>query len=364
MDIKRISPYPDHCTVTLDIPWDVAEALVSAGPSLISSLRDVVKQHKQSVDADEKLNTYRDHKADTPQQEWQAMAEPADIEIRLLMSEGDLSFPQTISKTAKKYGFPPSSMRALIESYRRSRKEEVAKSRTTEVIRLYFKSLSDNEIGKRVNLSTRNVQRILAEHKDIIQFARNQINITDKAEAKKETREERKTRFLRRNAEIVEQHLQGVSEHQLARSFKLAVLTIRKILKTCKTTTSELDRERILECRKANHKRISIQLYRQYRRIRPHNQNSLTVYKDLAKQFSQAYGDGGEIPTFYVEHLIQARRRMVTAYVKNRRIKTIIRLKAKKRNNSDIATAIGIHEKTVARIFREHKASLIRGEAS
>lgn len=363
MDIKRISPYPDHCTVTLDIPWDVAEALVSAGPSLISKLRDVVTQHKQRVDKNEELNRLRNKDADSPLQEWQAMADVADQRIRQLISDEDLSFAQAISKTAKEHQFSPSSMRALIESYRKSHKEEVAKSRDIEIIRLYFKGVSNRIIADHLNTNTRTVQRCLAEHKDIIRFARNQI-VTEASEPKRETRKEQKERYLRRNAEILEQHSKGVTPHRLTKIFKLNIGTIQGILKTCATTTSALNRDQEIQERKEKHRKIGVQLYRQYRGINPPSREIHSVYRDLAEQFSGVYGGENGLPPFYAEHLTQARRNKVKAYVKNRRLNTIIRLKAEKYTNSDIAQIVCLHEKSVARIFRDHKASLIQGEAS
>ncbi len=363
MDIKRISPYPDHCTVTLDIPWDVAEALVSAGPSLISRLRDVVKQHKQSVDDNERLNNLRDKNADSPQQEWQAIAEVSDVRIRQLMSGENLSFAQAISKTAKEHQFPPSSMRALIESYRKSHKEEVAKSRATEIIRMYFKGASNRIIADHLNTNMRTVQRCLSEHKDIIRFARNQI-IKEKSEPKRETRKEQKARYLRRDAEILEQHLKGISTYKLAKLFKLNIRTIQRILKTCATTTSDLNRDQEVEKRKENHRKLSVQLYRHYRRINPSSRESSNAHRELAEQFSDVYGGEHGLPPFYAEHLIQVRRNKVKAYVRKRRLSTILRLKDKKYKTSEIAPIVHLHKQSVARILREHKVSLIQGEAS
>ena len=363
MDIKRISPYPDHCTVTLDTPWDVAEALVSAGPSLISKLRDAVKQHKQSVDENERLNKLRDKNADSPQQEWQAMAEVADKRIHQLMTEETLSFSQAISKTATEHHFPPSSMRALIEVYRKTHKIEVAKLRAIEIIRLHFKGASNRTISDHLEVNARTVQRCLAEHKDIIRFARNQI-IAEKPEPKRKTRKEQKEQHLRRNAEIVERHLKGASSYKLAKLFKLNIRTIQRVLKTCETTTSSLDYDLEIEERKENHRKLGIQLYRHYRRINPSSREINNTHRKLAEQFSSVYGGGYGLPPSYAVHLIQVRRNKVKAYIKKRRLSTILQLKDKNYKNSDIAPIVSLHEKSIARIFRDHKASLIQGEAS
>lgn len=363
MDIKRISPYPDHCTVTLDIPWDVAEALVSAGPSLIASLRDVVNQHKQTIASNEHLNQFRDNKADSAFQKWHAMAEVADIRVRQLMQEENLSFPQAISVTAKENHFPPSSMRALVTVYREKSKEENKHARNVEIIRLYFKGMSDRDIGRKYNIAPRTVQRILAEHKDIIKFTRNKI-ATKNPEQKQETRKNQKARLLRRNAEILEQHRRGASAYKLAKLFNLSVQTIHKILKTSKTTTSELILDQKINERKENHKRLGVQLYRHYRRIKPSSAEMGKAHKELAEQFSGAYGEGHDLPPNYVAHLVKVRRNEVKAYIYKRRLSTILRLKGKKYKYADIATAMGLREKTVAQILHKHKASQIQGEAS
>lgn len=355
MDIRRVSPYPDHCTVTLDIPWEVAEALVLAGPSLISTLREAVKQEKQRVDANDKLSKYQDQKAETPQQEWQALARVADKRIRQLMREDKVTFPKAVSITAKEYHFPPSSMQALIANYRKTVKAETAQSRDTEVIRLYFRGLSNRIIADHLNITQRTVQRVLSDHKDVIKFVRNQPE-ENNSEPSRTSRKEQKERTVRRNAEILEQHLQGVPAHKLSQLFKLKIRSIQRIIKNCDTPSSVLNRHEEIERRKENHRKIGIQLYRQYRRIRPSSNEARSIFKSMSELH--------ELSDVYIEHLIQARRNLIKAYINKRRLATILRLKAKNHKNANIAPILCLHEKTIARILREHKAAQIQGEAS
>jgi len=363
MDIRSISPYPEHCTVTLDVPWEVAEALVSSGPALIAKLRDAIKHEKQRVGADEKLNQHRNQTANTPLQEWQALAAPADKRIRHLVEAENLPFSKAVSITAKEFHFPPSSLHALIASYRKQVKEETTQSRDVEIIRLYFRGLSNRVIGEQLGISPRTVQRVLGDHADIVKFVRN-LPATNEAEPKRETREEKKQRLFRRNAEILERHIQGTSTVKLAKKFNLTSQTIQRIIRTCDKPTSVLNREQLYKKRKDHHRRLGVQIYRHYRRIRPDFDDARQAHKVLADRFNAQFDDAYELSHIYVEYLIQVRRKKIKQYIRVRKLKTIVRLRENGHKFPSIAAQVNSHEKTVARILRKHKASQIQGEAS
>ena len=336
MNIKQISPYPDHCSVTLDMPWDVAEALVSSGPALIASLREVVNQYKKKVEEDGRLNSLRNKNAPAPELEWWPLAVKADKRIRSLMNNEGLSFSKATSIAAKEYHFPYSSMQAMISVHRKFVKEEKARLRTLEIIQLHFRGVSSQIIADHLYINPRTVQRTLKENGDLVEFARSELN------------EILSDNFCR----------QGVMSETALReegraSARPTTSTKKPLLKK---PSSRLQAENDLSTRstfevniderKQEHRKIGVQCYRNYRRANPTSKTGRTICKEL--------GFIHGLDAVYIEHLIRVRRRIVKAYLRSRQLGAILKLRADKVPLVKVATVVKLHVKTVEKILREH----------
>lgn len=91
--------------------------------------------------------------------------------------------------------------------------------------------------------------------------------------------------------------------------------------------------------------RKAVQSYRLFRQLRPQFDRDYDTYKAIAKRFGW--------PTPVVQTKVAQRKREVKAYLRLLRDRAVMRLVFIGWTNKRIANHIGIHEKTVARIFRE-----------
>ena len=88
-----------------------------------------------------------------------------------------------------------------------------------------------------------------------------------------------------------------------------------------------------------------IQAYRLYRRIRPECDRDYPAYKAVSLHL--------DWPVSAAQHAVASRKRIIKAYLKHRNNKTIMRLAYEGWTNKAIGSFLGMHEKTVAKIFRE-----------
>lgn len=91
--------------------------------------------------------------------------------------------------------------------------------------------------------------------------------------------------------------------------------------------------------------RKAVQSYRLFRQLRPQFDRDYDTYKAIAERFSW--------PTSIVQTKVAQRKREVKTYLRLLRGRAVMRLVYLGWTNKRIAAHIGIHEKTVARTFRE-----------
>lgn len=123
-----------------------------------------------------------------------------------------------------------------------------------------------------------------------------------------------------------------------------ADLKAEKELKKQETANQEKRKNQLIDARKKYDLNV-IQVYRLYRRIRPECDRDYTAHKAVSLHF--------DWPVSAAQHAVACRKRLIKAYLKLRQKKVVMHLIFLGWTNKRIAAHVGVHEKTIAKTFRE-----------
>lgn len=310
----RISVNPDAISVRLDLPWDVAEQIVDHGPQIIETLRKALDRRREDDDRRKKLESFQDAAAKDQMAQWAKLARHTDRRIRQECYRGHRLQRHVLREIADELGIQVGALQAIHAHFKRERQRRIMERRTARIIRLYLLGYSNAAIGRLVRplVSGRTVGRILTDNKHLISTLQS---------------------YDRRQRKVA--HAALADQPEPGKKTDNVVYLDR--------------RQQVREERRARHRQIGVQLYRQFRCRRP-SSNSKQRYQ-LLKELGEAH----EFPVSYVEFLIRRRRLEVNAYLKRRRDKAILSLYNQGHNNRYIAQYLGLHDRTIARIVRELK---------
>ncbi|MDA5192514.1 helix-turn-helix domain-containing protein [Govanella unica] len=311
--VDGISIYPASLNVTLEIPWGLAEALVSAGPELLQVMAKELAKAKAKAEQTHPVSKLRDRRRPKGHGQWTALAAQADRRVRVLRKAEGLRDGAAISLVARELQLAPSALTALLHVHRRERKEWLQARRTVEIIRLYFQGYSNNQIGQKLrpSVSAGTVQKVVSDSKDIIAFVRGRVR------------------------RITAQPVQG--ESQAAKGGLLKKPSPEAVAQAKADERAE---------RIALHTRWGVQIYRQFRRSSPKGpEERRELLKSLGKQY--------EVDLVYINWLLGRRLKKVKVYIEQRRLAAVYRLHRRGLTNKKIAIAVGLHDRTVARYVRQ-----------
>lgn len=307
---KGIRLHPQKVSITLDIPWPVAELLVTDGPEIIQALASAMAEQKASDHTRARLRALHDDEAADRVREWSRLAEYINAEVRNRFVLEGKAQSRVLSELSEEFGEPYSNLQALLTAYRATTRRDRLRKRDAEIIRLHFLGYSNRQIAKalRPQIGEGTVSRVLSEAGPLLDHLRRFAS-----ESETVTRLPSGPRGRRRSARP--------------------------------TKRQDPYSPAVIAARKESHRQLGIQFYRQLRRTSLKGRERWQFFKSLA----EAHGLNG----LYVEHLCSRRRRKVQGYLRNRREQTIGRLRAAGLTYRKIAPQLGLHPQSVARIHRE-----------
>lgn len=277
---RRISIYPEHVEIKLNLPWEVAEAIVSDGPAIIKALSSALNERKMEAEAKSPIKRFEVAHGATEDDRWLKLSREAERRIRRLRDSESLTDAKAMSQIAHELDLPYSSLQAVLSKFRRDRRERLTARRNAQIIRLHFLGLPATDIGKRLKINAVTATRVLREEDDLIRSLGKFRNIA------------------RYRKPAVIEPISGVADNSGALTRKLREDELREL--------------------QAHHTRLGVQFYRQLRRLSFTNSERWWALKEIATPHG--------LHPDYVAQLISARKRKVRAYLKRRRGQTIVRL--------------------------------------
>lgn len=308
----RISLNPESVTVSLELPWDVAEQLVEQGPAILDALRHAMAQRAAEDESRKRLARYHDERASDRIAEWDRLSRRLDWELRRRCQNGDEKPTVVFREFAAEFGVNVSALRTVHAGFTKRRNEAMRKRRAAQIIRLYFLGYTHEEIGRRVRpqLKSSAVGNVLAQNADLLSSLKAYEGL------------------INRSASPAPQSAETSLESATVLEFAPA--------------------DETQEQRQLRHLQIGRELYREWLERKPSAKQRYRVLRELAERYKL------NVP--YVEHLIaQARRK-----ARQERDKRVIELYRLGKSNAAIAREIGIHDRTVASIVRKHRATTPR----
>lgn len=299
---------PKGVEIKIELPFEVAEYILNNSEGLLKTLQKVVTIEKARFEKSKLATEFQ-----TPENinEWEKLARYVDKEARRRFKQNKEPFNSVLSGLAKELGVPYTTLQALVANYRQKRSEKLKKRREVEIIRLYLLGWSNSRIGKSLTPSMGSdiVGRFVEENRDILGTLKKY-----KTELNKNTK-------------------------------KPKIITQKT-----KKDAAKIDRKSRVAAIAIRHKKIGIKLYREYRKhgISKGNQRYHLI-KNIAKPYN--------LPFNFASNLISKRRKEVLSYIKLRKSRTIFQFYKQGLNNKEIASKTGLHDRTVAKIVREVRAS-------
>lgn len=162
-----VRPLGNLCTVTLDLPWEVAEALADHGIAIIAAIQAAVRARKEDAALGQVRRAETEQQCDQNREDWIALAQKVQAEVDR-RSNGPGQRPAIVRQLAAQYGVSVQHLNTICQAFG----QEVKDRRDQEIVRLYFQGRNNGQIAKAVRLTPRQVGRILAGQKDLIRDLR------------------------------------------------------------------------------------------------------------------------------------------------------------------------------------------------
>lgn len=303
---------PGTCSVTLSLPWAVAQQLVQAGPALIEQLSKQLDAQERKARSQSKYAHLEDRRFDDRKRQWRKLDIQADSRIRRLMRAEGIALNSAISRIAKAYGIPYSTLRARIDGHRYERRQRINTRRDTRIVRLYLQGNSHASIAKQVRpkVSAGTISKRLREHKDLIGYLRSSRPSWPKPGP---------------DAGPDKQTADDTAQSD--------------------GNTAECDRDQAQAKRRAKHVRIGKSAARRLRNESPASPDWRKAVKVIAAEH--------QLDPFYLDWLVKERRREVRAYIRARRDAAIFRQYWAGWTQLETAKCLNVSSKTVSRVLKD-----------
>lgn len=305
---KRISIYPEHVEIKLTLPWEVAQAIVSDGPSIIKALSVALKQREAEAEANSPIKRYETGDSATEDDRWLKLYRTADRQIRALRAAEGITDAKAKSRVANDLNVPTTTLSAVLTRFRRERRERLTARRNANVIRMHLLGETNSRIKSRLKVSFQTIAKILNEEDDLVRSLRKYRN----------------TALYRPPAEALEQP--AISREERERNH-------------AKTLTENLRQRQ----RQKHHTGLGVQFYRQLRRLKFDNSKRWWALKEIATPHG--------LHPDYVAQLISARKHKVRTYLKRRRGQTIVRLMDQGLMQKEIAERFKVSATVIGRRY-------------
>ncbi|MBV6633039.1 MAG: hypothetical protein KI792_08415 [Alphaproteobacteria bacterium] len=328
---KRISINPETVSVTLELPFEVAELIADQGMDLVKAIVEAVELVKRNDERRKRLEQYQDADAQDRTDEWHRLAAELDAEIKRLTGSGGVTEAEVITTFASNFSTPVSSLQAILTSYRKKQRKAAIRERDEKIIRFYFLGYTNAQIGKKLEppVSASTVNKVLAKHRDFIAMLRTSRGVAHQPTSPP--------------APLVGQGAppEATKADRLPSKPKEKTPAAPRAGGTVAASgiKDELARDP-----------ISIQVYRSFRR----GEHKADTRHATLKAIGEPHGITAEIAEFKMRH----RREHVQRYIKRRRIQSIKRLKAEGLTDASIAERLNISKAKVAKLAKELAGSL------
>lgn len=313
MSERRITITPKGVSFTVELPFDLAKAVLRTAPEFLKQLRAEIRFAEQQAARNKRLQAHWLPSEIDPLKQWGRLLRHTDRQIRQRWRTNQEPFAKVVGSVAREFDIAYSDLLALITVYRNKRKEKIRAWHKTKIIRYHLVGYSNFRIGQllKPKQSAQYVARHLGKHPDLIASLAH-----------------------------LRSQIEGPKYQPPNEAEKLADSGITK--------TGDLRSdfyERQLAERKKLHAAYGVQIFREYRQSEVSTPTRRAFFQDAAARY--------DVPPNYAEHLYSRRRDCVQAYVLKRRKETIYRLSQAGNTYKDIAERVGLHPGTVARHFRE-----------
>lgn len=294
---KRISIHPEHVEIKLNLPLEVAEAIVSDGPAIIKALSSALNKQKMEAEAKSPIKRLEVANAASDDDRWLKLYRVADRQIRALRSAESMTDAKAMSQVAKDLNVPYTTLSAVLTRFRKDRRERLVARRNVQVIRMHLLGQTTVQIGSRLKINPVTVTRVLKQEDDLIRSLGKFRNIAK----------------YRRPATLQPGERQPNEDPE----------RLRKRL-----------RAEELKQRRAHLTRLGVQFNRQLRRKTIANKDRYWTLKAMATPHGLHPDD--------VASLASERKHKVRAYLTRRRGETIQRLMNSELTQNEIAKRFGV----------------------
>ncbi|MEQ8510384.1 MAG: hypothetical protein RIB43_15370 [Rhodospirillaceae bacterium] len=175
-------PKPDQniCRVTLDLPWEIAEALADHGPQLIAVIQEAVGLRAKETKRRSEVKEQVVESTNANKAEWSALADTCLREI-VRRANGPGQRDSELKSLASELGHDFQFLKSICRIYAPRIKRNLKAERDAKIVDYYFDRLTNIQIAEKLGIAPGSVSRILSEHKKNIAAIRAQKPILDRS---------------------------------------------------------------------------------------------------------------------------------------------------------------------------------------
>ncbi|MHB1206629.1 MAG: hypothetical protein ACYCZX_13750 [Rhodospirillaceae bacterium] len=171
MSRLTLNPFGNICSVTLELSWEMAEALAEHGPAVLAAIKEAVRARKVEAKRKDQTRTETDKACDQNRADYAALARRCEAEI-VRRSNGPGQRPVIVKQLAEELKLSVPYLNTICRVFTREEKQQGIARRKAEIIRLHLLSWTDKRIAQEVKLARETVSRILAGEQDLIKTLR------------------------------------------------------------------------------------------------------------------------------------------------------------------------------------------------
>lgn len=161
------NPYGNSCEVTLELPWELAEALVKYAPSIIRSISTALEHRKADAHQKPVVKALLVKECEDNKAEWARLALYCEDEIAR-RSNAPGQRPQIIRQLAAELKVSRTFLTSICRVFKSEAKAENFEQRQAAMVRLHFGGWSNRQIADELKVSVSTVERTLNNEKDLL----------------------------------------------------------------------------------------------------------------------------------------------------------------------------------------------------
>jgi len=160
--MTRINPYQNSCRLELEIPWELAQALLPLAQELVTVLAKAVAERGEVQSHAENRKADTDRTAEDNRAAWRALAEECEAEAKR-RANGPGSRRSILRQLAAERNLSPIFLERIVRVYRREARKEQFAARVAEIEARRAQGQSTGFIAGELGISARMVRKYLEE---------------------------------------------------------------------------------------------------------------------------------------------------------------------------------------------------------